>query len=157
MALFFHQLPVGALFHANTQKSGLPFYLEGQEMLTSGTLTTSTEQQNFKSQNRDPPEGSLKLRRGWRWERYGMDGRWAGGKLRIPGSTAGAAGRRIHRTHLLSSFPNPSLAWLIIKSHCANFKIHPELIAACSLCHCFVCLCLNLPACLPLLTWLCNL
>lgn len=52
----FHRLPAEALFHENTQKSGLPSYPEGQDMLTSGILTTSTEQQNFKSQSRDPPE-----------------------------------------------------------------------------------------------------
>lgn len=54
MALFFCPLPAGALFHENTQKSGLSSYPEEQDVLASGILTTSAKQQSF--ENGDPTE-----------------------------------------------------------------------------------------------------
>lgn len=59
MALFFIHCPLRHCSAEITQKSGLASYLGEQDLLAFGILSTSTEQQGFEHQSRDPPEGIL--------------------------------------------------------------------------------------------------
>lgn len=78
MALFFIHCPLRHCSSEITQKSGLASYLGEQDLLAFGILSTSTGQQGFEHQSRDPPEGilcelgkdtrALRMKKLWDWE-----------------------------------------------------------------------------------------